>query len=78
MTKQHFNQLAEIIRVLRNNYGESIPASALVSEVSAMCRRVNPRFDSARFARACEPTVARARVPAPEVQYDEAGNTWIG
>lgn len=56
MTKQHFEQLAEVIRVLRNNHGASIPAEALVSEISDMCSRINGRFDVGRFARACEPT----------------------
>ena len=58
MTKKHFEDLAEIIRIARRSEQIGYPYNVNDWEESIiqMCQRHNPRFSATTFKLACTPT----------------------
>ena len=59
MTRQHFRMLAEMVKDLRLDYGDEIPANALIGQLASTLRTTNGQFDTGRFVAACEPPKPR-------------------
>jgi hypothetical protein len=53
MTKRHFKALAELVAGWRERHGLG-PAEELGHALAELCAQDNPRFDWARFYRACD------------------------
>lgn len=58
LTKKHFEDLAEIIRVAKRweELGKPYDTAEWTSEIISFCRSMNPRFDADKFKRACIPS----------------------
>ena len=57
MTRRHFEMFAQIIRVAREHGTWDDNPDALaktIEKVCVECEAINPRFDRARFLKACE------------------------
>ena len=52
MTRQHFNLIAEALRV---NFQPTPRYAALIDDMAANLASTNPRFDKERFVLACYP-----------------------
>ena len=48
MTKQHFIELANVIRCANNN-GNAVFSTEAVKELASFCKRANPAFKSDRW-----------------------------
>ena len=55
MTKKDFNAIAEIFRTDKGFYDDAeMMRDLLAREIAAYCQQQNPRFDYARFLKACQ------------------------
>jgi hypothetical protein len=58
MTRRDFQLIADVVRDLRETFGETLPADRLIHELGTALYSTNGRFDRGRFERACEPRKA--------------------
>lgn len=55
MSRKNFNKMAAILadRMERGNAAERYATMVIAGDLAAMCVEDNPRFDTARFFKAC-------------------------
>jgi hypothetical protein len=64
MSKKHFEALAKMVREIRADYGEQIPAESLVAALAEVGAEHNPNFNAPRFYDACKPSEAEIEASA--------------